>query len=518
MLGYFLPSLRFTWAALCFTVTAPIFAQGVAPAVPSAEPEALAKLRAEYQFRARTSATTLNEYFTRYLSSLELIAASSGDYEQAQAVRLRLEGLAPVGGSSASAAGTEIATEIIPAVDKFTGGVTLEEASFTGWRSPTSAAEWTLRKIPPGKYAVEVTYAMTDLPALSITRGAPLVAVDFVIREASLIGAENKQTLPFATTVEGEKRSIRSVGTLDLSRPPVTLRLAPMLSTPGNRIVISSVKLIAVAVPSASAPQVTAAGATPVKPVWADELASLRTAHESRLASLRKPLVEAYTERLTALAASTSKTDEDTLDRLHDEKGRVARLLTGKSPPPKGKARPALLELDDYETLEGAHFVVDPANTGDRFKIEHNGQQLWLRLAWVAVASDPEAAPDKRHGHIAAERFGTSKTDTAELAKAARYFTELYLQGRDLRINTHGRKAPDGSLFGIVFIEQIGMFQNVLLDQGLAVVDAPPPKKDSNGLELELLKTLREHENNAMRQVPPIGGWIFRKANAPAKP
>jgi hypothetical protein len=58
----------------------------------------------------------------------------------------------------------------------------------------------------------------------------------------------------------------------------------------------------------------------------------------------------------------------------------------------------------------------------------------------------------------------------------------------------------------LLFVEGIGLFQNVLIDQGLAVLDAPT-NKGRNPLESALLTGLQEREAAARKQSPAPGGW-----------
>ena len=92
------------------------------------------------------------------------------------------------------------------------------------------------------------------------------------------------------------------------------------------------------------------------------------------------------------------------------------------------------------------------------------------------------------------------------LGLSAKEFTALYLEGRQLHLMLKRARKSDETSLALVFLDDIGLFQNVIVDHGLAVID-PPASLPRGGMEAGLLSGLQEHETAAKKQSSPQGGW-----------
>lgn len=473
----------------------PLAALGQTPA-----PASLEELRQNFQQRVRLASGSLNDYYEKALASLETSLASLGDYEQARAVKARRADLAAL-----SSAPPAVAPGVPLMVEKarVSGSVLATADSLQGWRTSSCSAEWVLPRFTPGLYQVQLSYLMVPRkppppppgasPARVVVVEQPLAQVPFLFRESSLLATAAKNSLPLALemTAAGEFKPVTVAGTIELTRAPVVLQLLCKTACPLNEIIIRELKLIPIPAPAPSA-------ATAPELPLAEQLKQLQLTQAGKMADAQKPVIEAYLASLAALSAPLPEVAE----AIAQEQQRVRKLQEGKS-----SKRPAGLRLDNFEELSDARFVPDPGNSGDTFMIEHQGHQHRIRLAWVSCA--PLDPAEQRPLKLAQERFGITTEAALRLARDAQEFTALYLEGRPLRLLLRqDRKATDVPQ-ALLFIEDIGLFQNVLVDHGLAVVDLPSGKERSP-LENALLSGLHEREAKARKQVPPPGGWGLR--------
>lgn len=463
-------------------------------------PSSLDELRQSFHQRVRLASGSLNDYYDKALASLETSLAALGDYEQARAVKARRADLAALGSDTPP---TLPGLPLLIEKARLSGSVLATSDSLQGWRTSNCTAEWILPRFTPGLYQVQLTYLMAPRkpappsPGASPPRvpDAPLPQVPFLFRESSLLASAVKNSLPLALemTAASEFKPVTLAGQVELTRAPVVLQLVCKAACPLNEIIIRDLKLVPVPVVPPSAD----AEAAPALPLL-DEFKQLQVAQAGKIAEAQKPVIEAY---LTSLAALSAPLPE-VADAIAQEQQRVRQLLAGKTP-----KRPTGLRLDNFEELSDARFVPDPANTGDIFKIEHQGHEHRIRLAWISCP--PLDPAGQRSLKTAQDRFGITANAALTLARNAQEFTALYLEGRPLRLLL--RRDRKGSDFtpALLFIEDIGLFQNVLIDHGLAVVD-PPAGKDRNPLEAALLAGLHEREAKARKQSPAPGGWGLR--------
>ena len=173
--------------------------------------------------------------------------------------------------------------------------------------------------------------------------------------------------------------------------------------------------------------------------------------------------------------------------------------------------------LDGFEDLAGERLVPDPANTAGRFKVQHEGRQFWIKLAWVRCP--PATADDKDSLHLAMKHFKIDEDDALAIGRMAGEFTLGYLEDRPLRLLVRSNKNPkDDAAPALVFLDDLGLFQMVLVDRGLAALALPPGSGDHKSTnETAMMKMLSDHEQQAMKRHPAPGAWSFRMDNPPLK-
>ena len=111
-----------------------------------------------------------------------------------------------------------------------------------------------------------------------------------------------------------------------------------------------------------------------------------------------------------------------------------------------------------------------------------------------------------------AARFRIDVEDALAVGRAAQEFTAGYLRGKTLRLMARPMLEGASEIEALVFLPDVGLFQNVLIDQGLAALYVPINKKGSMG-ENALLKSLFDREQAAKTRVPPSGAWALSHDN-----
>lgn len=460
-----------------------------AQAQTAATPPPLEETRQAFLQRVRLASGSLNDYYEKALASLETSLAALGDYEQARAVKARRADLTAL---SAATPDTAPGLPLLIEKAKLSGSTLATADSLQGWRTTNCAAEWIIPRFTPGTYQLVLTYLMAPRrpPRPQVSPLAPLEEVPMLFHESSLLASAAKNSLPIKLTMTGGENKLLTVeGSIELTRAPVVLRLVNQASSPMNEIIIRDLKLIPLA--TAASTPLTASTSHP----FLEELKLLQAAQASKLTAAQKPLIDVYLSELAAISAPLPEAAE----AIASEQQRVKKLLEGKAP-----KRPVGLKLDNFEELADAHFVPDPANTGDAFIIEHQGQQQRIRLAWIACP--PLKPAEQKPLKLVLDRFGISPEAALSLGQSAQEFTALYLEGRPLRLLLRQDHKANEAAQALLFVEDIGLFQNVLIDQGLAVLDAPA-NKGRNPLESALLTGLQEREAAARKQSPAPGGW-----------
>ena len=323
----------------------------------------------------------------------------------------------------------------------------------------------------------------------------PAEETEFLFREITLLAGASKNVLPLKLAGnKGVMTAAQVPGLLQVTKSPFVLRLSCSAYYPLNSIAIRDIKLVPV-MPTTDAS--TAAPAAPATSPAAD-FQKLRKEQEAKLLAVRKPLTAEY---LAALAKLATHAKPEAADAIESEQRRVNKLASSSS-----LAKVTASALDGYDDVSDVHFVPDPANTGDSFKVEHQGELFYVRLAWVACP--PVSAEDKRRLSTTMDHFGADEVVALYLGSSAKEFTELYLQARPLRLLLRSKqpRAKGEPVAALVFLEDIGLYQNVLIDNGFAIVD--PPANPGKGLvESAMLKSLQDREKAARQHTPALGGW-----------
>ena len=142
--------------------------------------------------------------------------------------------------------------------------------------------------------------------------------------------------------------------------------------------------------------------------------------------------------------------------------------------------------------------------------VESDGQRFRVRLMGVLCAPLDAKSPAR---NAFARHFDLSEDEVANLAKLAQEFTAGYLEGKPLRLLARPDKEKDGTVVAWVFLPEVGLFQNVLIDQGLAAVHQPPAGVRRPGTMRGLLGSLMERERAAKRQ--GSGAWALAGEDKP---
>ena len=470
----------------------------------AAPPSAVTQMRQEFEAGVLKSTVVLNEYYERRLASLEVDLAAEGDYTQAKLVKQRRDELVALGKTVANGAG--VPSIPISVETAKVNGIQARNGELSGWHTSTATADWSLTKIQPGPYRIELTYSMESATTSAAAVRQPVDEAEFVFREVSLLASPTKNVVSFKLVGnKGVMGSFQVPGLLQVTRPPLNLRLSPTGNYPLNSISIRDIKLVPV-FPTSDPPAV-AATAPDITP--AAGFQKLRKQQEVRLLTARKPIAAEYLADLTQLAI---KAKDDALETIEAEQRRVTKLQASAT-----FTKINTSGLEGYDDIADVRFVPDATNTGDTFKVEHNGEKFKIRLAWVACP--PMAPDDKRRLKGAMDHFGVDETVALYVGSSAKEFTELYLQARPLHLLLKAKqtKAKNEPQLALVFLEDIGMYQNVLIDNGFAIVD-PPTTATKSVIEAAMVKSLQEREQAARKSESPLGGWVFgTKGNKTAR-
>jgi len=454
------------------------------------EPPALVELRKKLEVAAGAETALLNDLYQRALSGVQANAALDGDYEQALAARRRREQLAAQTQAIRAQSGPDAGTDLVIKDARLAGGLVLSAQAISNWRSALSSAEWILNRATPGRYEVHVTYRWQQGAGAAAVSEPP----QWVMREVSSLpgAATNVVKCVLSPTSISGPGTVKGDGVLSISTLPFTLRLAPAMDYGGLDLVLLGVRLVPVSA-TASAP----ADLTFVS--HREELDTLLKTHRDEMRSIRQPVVEDYLTKLATLGANGAagrKVVDAEMRRarasLDGDSAGVSTLASAS-----GKA--------GLTSLTGARYVDDPENTGTRFKVEHEGQTFVVSMMWVA-SPPPEPAMDVKAYRLTRERFNVDELQSVALGQAAKEFTALYLSDRPLKLLARATPDADGSLSALVYVEPVGLFQNVLVDHGLAVVD-PASGGRRMALEAGILTSLHERESRARSSTPPEGGW-----------
>ncbi len=478
-----------TWA--CLTLHAQM--------VP-AEPAALGTLRTNFLRQLMSDSQLLTEQYERALAKAESEVVTTGDYEEARAIRQRREQLKALYTGTASS----LATPLLLTQARISGSAQASGETLSGWRSHGSGAEWLNFRVLPGSYHLEFESNMSDAPVAgsiyASSKFQPQQKAAFEFNEVTLLGnsSENHRSFDIARSTDETTFTTVRVGPLNFTHSPITLRFASASGYPANIIRIRNLRLVPVTdvSPVATAEPVTPTTATAT---MQQATATLKTA----LDAAQKIAADSYLAGLQALAVGKPELK----DRIEAETRRIKRMGDAKTSPTGIRTvASAMGSLDGFEDLSDARLATEEPASGERFKIEHEGRTLSVRLLWIDCApADEQDASVKRF----AKHFGIEDEDAVSVGRTARDFTAGYLRDKPLRLLIRPDRDKDGTLAALLFLPDVGLFQNVLVDQGLAAVVPPPRDARRNAMEKALLETLEARENAAKSRHPPAGAWAL---------
>jgi hypothetical protein len=470
------------------------------PAQQPTETSTVAAERAAFHKQVLSESQLLTEQYERALAKLEGELAVAADYEEARLVRQRRAELKALYAPGDSTFAQTLATPLAPSQARLTGSAEARGEELTGWRTGGSVAEWANVRLTTGRFHLELEASMTQAPAavggLAPNRAASQERASFEFYEVSLLpGAqENRRTFEVLQSSDGGSFVPLRIGPVNFTRSPVTLRLASVGGYPGNVLRLRNLRLVPVteeeivAAPSLPASAIALSDArqklalelaAAQRPVVTEHLATLRQLATADAAV--RPEAEAEIKRLQKML-ETSRNDGTAILRLYASRGGVA----------------------GFENLDHARFVNDPENTGDTFVIEHDGERQKVRLMWVQAPPLDEKDTGRK---VVAKHFGIDEDALTGLARLAQEFTGGYLEGKSLRLLIRPGKDKDGISRALLFLPEIGLYQNVLVDQGLAAVQPPPKDMRLPAMERALLSFLTEREEFARRQ--RTGAWAL---------
>ena len=493
-----------------------------APPPPSAasstEPPALTAARAQFLSGVVLASKQLSDQFSNALAKLEDELAAAGDYEEAIKVQTRRKEVEASVGSAGATPLSQPGVALSPNTAKTSAAVTVEDGALTGWRTAGNYAEWSLQKLTPGRYTLQFGYTSTESKASDsslLARATTADVVKFKFSEVSLLAAATASTRLLELPLSKDPATYTPLVTepISIARTSITFRLESMQSTPANAIRIKDIRLVPVEDrPAAtSVPSVTAAVSG-----GQQDIDALKQIYTRQLASARSPIITDYLARLKSLAAQPAfAKDRDLVEEIEAEQRRITEMNAGPSDKNKGGIRrrgPAGVAggLDGFDDITDARLVNDPANSAERFKVEHEGRTFFVKLAWVRC---PPVAPDDKEAlQLAMRHFKIDEDEALAVGRMAQEFTIGYLEDRPLRLLVRTKKEKkngDDASPALVFLDDIGLFQTALVQRGLAAVVFPPGLDHKSTMENGMMRMLTEQEQKAMKRRPAPGAWSF---------
>ncbi len=450
----------------------------------------LSETRRGFQNKILSESQRLTEQYESALAKLETELAMASEYEEAQRVKQRREELKNLYAQTGAASRGSI--PLSPDTAKLTGTTEARGEHLTGWRTTGSSAEWSNLRVTPGSYYLDLEACLTEQPNMpgNSTRSQPQEKATFAFFEptAPLAGApEIRRSFEFILSRDPSLFTPIRVGPIQFTRTPVTIRLMPASGYPGNLVRLRRLTLTEIKDDVITAPSL---------PLDADIIASTRKQFYADLRKTLSPTIQSYQQKLSAVAASNPE-----LKEICSSETRRLNFLTREDKSQK-EAHPLLRILSQnggvagFENIENARLIPTESPSGDRLMIEHEGQHLPIRLLWIRCA--PLDEKDDQHRSLA-RHFHIDNEATNALARTAREFSIGYLDGKPLRLLLRPGKDKDGSQAALVFLPDVGLYQNILVQQGLAAVQMPNKENRRGILENSLITTLQELEQSAKR-------------------
>jgi hypothetical protein len=493
--------------ALAMVLPGAVIAQEEAPEVP----EELLEARAAFLDEVLDESRLLTEQFVRALGRTEGEAAARGDYGKAMSIQQRRDELTALfEGTDASLLGDDSISLEADEAD-LAGGVEVRLGQLTGWRSAASQAEWGDVSLPAGEYDLVFEAAMVPAPAIGggfgpgppADRPRPARTAAFEFFEVSLLAgaAENRRGFELRPTADGVTFTSYRIGPISYTRSPVTLRLQPMDAYPLNIIRFRDVSLVP-AVDEESSAGVAVAGS-------ADEgLEAHRAALEKALREIYDQAAADYLVELRAWGADKKGRRSVVQDEVAQVKRQNVDLDKSDSllPPVVG----LLGGFGAFRDVPEAMLVPGSVEAGDVFKMRTAEGEMSVRLFGVRCMPVDKEPGDA--GQFFAKQFGIPAADAASLAPVAQEFTSGYLEGRIVRLLVRSAKSAssENPPLALVFLPDIGLFQNVLVDQGLAAVKADEAKAMKGPMPKAVIDGLQARATAARTRSDPPGAWALR--------
>lgn len=480
----------------------PVPAPLAGPPPIAADPPALATTRAGFLRQVMTESQVLTEQYERALAKTESEVAATGDYEEARAMSQRRQQLRALYAGTASS----LYTPMPLAQARLMGATQAAGEMLTNWRSASSGAEWQNFRLVPGAYHLEFEANMSDAPVAgsiyASSKFQPQQSAAFQFGEMTLLGGDSENRIHFEIARSPDETTFTPVrvGPLNLARTPLTLSLTCAAGYPANIIRIRNLRLVPVTEEAAT----TAAAASNGSSALQQTAAALKTA----LDAAKVATIATYKAELQKLATAKPALK----DQVQAETRRLQRLADQKTGPSGIRAiATAAGSLDGFEDISDAFLADEEPLSGERFKIIAEGQTLNVRLLWVNCAPTEEG--DDRIKSLA-RYFNITEEDALAMGARARDFTSGYLRGKPLRLLVRPDRDKDGTVAALVFLPDVGLYQNVLVNMGLAAILPPPRDSKRNATEKALIATLHARENAARNTTPPPGAWGLSAAEA----
>lgn len=471
---------------------------------PAAEPPALTTTRTAFLRQIMADSQLLTQQYERALAKVETEVAAAGDYEEARAIRQRREQLQALYSGTASS----LATTLPLTQARMMGSAQASGETLSGWRSNGSGAEWQNFRLLPGSYHLEFDANMSDAPVAgsiyASSKFQPQQSALFAFDELTLLGAtqENHRTFEIKRSTDETTFTTVRVGPMNFTRNPVTLRFTATDGYPANIIRIRNLRLV----PVTEATTTAAAAPEPASSTTAMQQATATL--KSAIETARKAASSSYLDELRDLAIARPA--------LKDQIDAEIRRLQRMDDPKKGKSGMNALSttgggLSGFEDISDAHLSDEEPLSGARFKIIHEGRTLLVRLLWIDCPPLEDGDSDVKRF---AKYFNIEDEDVVAVGRTAREFTANYLRDKPLRLLIRPDRDKDGTLAALLFLPNVGLYQNVLVNHGLATVVPPPREKQHSTMERSFLSTLSTLESAAKLRRPAPGAWALSAESA----
>ena len=489
-----------------------IFALLACPALlaqtPAPEPAALTATRTAFMRQVMADSQLLTQQYERALAKVETEVATAGDYEEARAIRQRREQLQALYAGTVSS----LATPLPLTQARMMGSAQASGETLGGWRSNGSGAEWQNFRLIPGSYHLEFEANMSDAPVAgsiyASSKFQPQQTALFDFDEVTLLGiaAENHRTFEITRSTDETTFTTLRVGPLTFSRNPVTLRLTAPDGYPANIIRIRNLRLV---------PVTDAAVTSPAKLPQTGSTTAMKQAStmlKEAIETARTDAASRYIDELNDLAV----TKPALKGQINAEIRRVQRLADQKA----GQTGINALTtsgggFSGFEDISEARLADEEPLSGERFKVIYEGRPVMVRLLWIDCA--PLDENDKPGVKRFARHFNIEGEDVPSVGRTAREFTASYLRNKPLRMLIRPDRDKDGTMAVLLFLPNVGLFQNVLVNHGLAAVVPPARDQQHNVMERAFISTLSAIENAARKRRPAPGAWALSAENQGGK-